>query len=283
MEKLDRLGWAEDIGVRAFGVHVGVRVSTAGVLPQVLPLLPPGCMKSRRATVQRLYSLVIAEGSQRAGVRRMHILYADSSRIARDTELGHVLAALETDLHRYIAEASPEMTFLHAGVVGWQGRAILLPGRSLSGKTTLVRELLRLGATYYSDEFAVVDDSGKVHPFTRPLGIREDSTYAQTKYTAETLGATSGIKPLPLGVVVICKYKAGARWKPALLSNGQGALELMANSIAVRNHPHQTLQRIQKLTAGTVFVKGTRGEANESAEPILNLNLLHRSNRGEKA
>jgi hypothetical protein len=270
MKKLDRLGWAEGIGVSAFGVHLGVRVSVAGVLPQVLPLLPPGCRKSRKATVQRLYSLLVAKGGQRAGVRRMHILFADSERIARDPELDEVLAALETDLHRYVAEAAPDMTFLHAGVVGWQGRAILLPGRSLSGKTTLVREMLRLGATYYSDEFAVVDDSGKVHPFARPLGIREDSTYVQTKYTAETLGAISGVKPLPLGAVVMCKYRAGARWKPAPLSHGQGALELMANSIAVRDRPQHTLRRIHKLMRSGVFVQGTRGEACESAESILN-------------
>jgi hypothetical protein len=280
MKKLNRLGWAEGIRVYTYGVHAGVRVSTPGLLPQISRLLPPGWKNSRRATMQRLYSLVVAQNGQRAGLRRMHILYADSERIARNTELDQVLAALETDLHRYVAEASPDMTFLHAGVVGWQGRAILLPGRSLSGKTTLVRELLRLGATYYSDEFAVVDDSGRVHPFPRPLGIREDSTYAQTNYTAESLGAASGVKPLPLGAVVICKYKAGAGWNPAPLSRGQGALELMANSIAVRNDPRQTLRRIQKLVRSAVCVRGTRGEANESATSILN--LLSAGNRQEK-
>lgn len=280
MTKLNRLGWAEGIGVQAFGVHAGVRVSMAGVLPQVLPLLPPGCKQSQRATVQRLYSLVVAKDNRRAGLRRMHILYADSLRIARDTELEQVLAALETDLHRYVAEASPDMTFLHAGVVGWQGQALLLPGRSLSGKTTLVRELLRLGATYYSDEFAVVDNSGRVHPFTRPLGIREDATHAQTKYSAETLGATSGVNPLPLGAVVICKYKAGTKWKPAPLTAGRGALELMSNSIAVRSRPQDTLRRIQKLAANAVFIKGTRGEAQESAAAILN--MVSSENRWEK-
>jgi hypothetical protein len=280
MKKLDRLGWAEGMRVYTYGVHAGVRVSTAGMLPQISGLLPPGWKNSRRATMQRLYSLVVAQNGQRAGLRPMHVLYADNERIARDTGLDQVLAALETDLHRYVAEASPDMTFLHAGVVGWEGRAILLPGHSLSGKTTLVREMLRLGATYYSDEFAVVDDSGKVHPFPRPLGIREDSTYAQTNYTAEKLGATSGVKPLPLGAVVICKYKAGARWNPALLSHGQGALELMANSIAVRNEPGKTLRRIHKLMRSAVFVKGTRGEACESAASILN--LLSAGGRQEK-
>src|SRR5260370_20083684 len=190
MKNLDRLGWAAGIGVRGFGVHTGVRVNAAGILPRISPLLPPGWKSSHRAIVQRLYSLVVAGDSQRTGLRRMHMLYADSERIARDTELDQVLATLETDLHRYIAEASPDMTFLHAGVVGWQGRAILLPGRSLSGKTSLVREMLRLGATYYSDEFAVVDDFGNIHPLPRPLGIREDSTLAQTKYAAATLAAT---------------------------------------------------------------------------------------------
>jgi hypothetical protein len=271
MQKLDRLGWAEGVVVSAFGVHIGIRVSTAEVLPRVLPLLPPGWKNSRRTSVQRLYSLVVPKADQRDGLRRMNILYADNVRIARDTDLDQVLAALETDLHRYTAETAPSMTFLHAGVVGWQGRAILLPGLSLSGKTTLVREMLRLGATYYSDEFAVVDNFGMVHPFSRPLGIREDSTFAQTKYSAGTFGAASGTKPLPLGAVVLCNYEAGARWKPVSLSAGQGALELMGSSIAVRTKPQHTLRRIQKLVKGAVFLKGARGEAGESAASILNL------------
>jgi hypothetical protein len=218
-----------------------------------------------------LYSLVVAQGRERAGMRRLHVLYADSMRVARGAALAQVLAAFETDLHRYTAEATSDMTFLHAGVVGWQGRAIVLPGHSFSGKTTLVREMLRLGATYYSDEFAVVDNSGLIHPFARPLGIRDDSSHSQTKYTAEVLGAASGVKPLPMGMAVICKFETGAQWRPAPLSQGQGALELLANSVAVRSQPHHTLSRLQKLAKQAVFIRGTRGEAREAAVSILNL------------
>jgi hypothetical protein len=271
MKKLDRLGWAEGLALSAFGIRTGVRVNVSGVLPRVLPLLPPGWRKFHSAIVQRLYSLVLAQGRERPGVRRLNVLYADSMPVARNASLDQVLTALETDLQRYTAEAASDMTFLHAGVVGWQGRAIVLPGRSLSGKTTLVREMLRLGATYYSDEFAVVDNAGLVHPFPRPLGIREDSSYAQTKYSAETLGATSGVKPLPMGMAVICKYEAGTQWQPAAFSRGQGALELLGNSIAVRSQPHGTLKRLQKLASHAVFIKGTRGEASEAAASILNL------------
>jgi hypothetical protein len=97
--------------------------------------------------------------------------------------------------------------------------------------------MLRLGATYYSDEFAVVDNNGLVHPFARPLGIRKERSYAHTKYTAHSLGVTTGVVPLPVGVTVISKYKAGARWQPTPMSRGQGALELLANSVAVRSRP----------------------------------------------
>ena len=114
MRKLDRLDWAEGLTLSTFGVHAAVRVNVSGVLAQVLPLLPPGWKKSRRVSVQRLYSLVVGEGCQRAGMRRLHVLYADSMRVARGAVLDQVLTALETDLHRYTAEATSDMTFLHA-------------------------------------------------------------------------------------------------------------------------------------------------------------------------
>jgi hypothetical protein len=76
MKKLDRLGWAEGLALSA----CGVRVNVPGVLARVLPLLPPGWKKSQNVVVQRLYSLVAAEGLERAGMRRLHVLYADGAR-----------------------------------------------------------------------------------------------------------------------------------------------------------------------------------------------------------
>ena len=63
--------------------------------------------------------------------------------------------------------------FVHAGVVAVDGRALLLPGGSFTGKTTLVAALLRAGAQYGSDEYAVLDEAGLVLPaYPRPLSIR---------------------------------------------------------------------------------------------------------------
>jgi hypothetical protein len=83
-----------------------------------------------------------------------------------------VLDAFESALRIRIAEMAPRRVFVHAGVVGRRNLAIILTGKSYTGKTTLVRELIRSGADYYSDEYAVLDAGGKVHPFLRPLEIR---------------------------------------------------------------------------------------------------------------
>jgi hypothetical protein len=42
---------------------------------------------------------------------------------------------------------------------------MVLPGKSFAGKTTLVAALVRAGAEYWSDEYAVLDANGDVHPY----------------------------------------------------------------------------------------------------------------------
>ena len=66
--------------------------------------------------------------------------------------LDEVIRALQTDLQLFVATEALSRLFVHAGVVGWRGRAILVPGTSFSGKTTLVAAMVQAGASYYSDE-----------------------------------------------------------------------------------------------------------------------------------
>jgi hypothetical protein len=175
----------------------------------------------------------------------------------------------QSDLHLFVAELARRRVFLHAGVVGWCGRAILIPGRSFSGKTTLVTELIRVGATYYSDEYAVLDASGRVHPYPRPLAIREDKSGRPTRYPVEALGGVAGIKPLPVGLVLVSQYRPGARWRPRPLSPGQGALALLENAVSIRRQPEVVLPTLQRVVAGSRIVKSARGEARHMAEEVL--------------
>ncbi|HHT9155565.1 MAG TPA: hypothetical protein ACFYD5_07105 [Candidatus Tripitaka sp. YC43] len=59
---------------------------------------------------------------------------------------------------------------LHAGAVVKNGRAILLPGKSESGKSTLTLGLMNYGYKYLTDEISAIHhETVEVAPFQRPI------------------------------------------------------------------------------------------------------------------
>jgi hypothetical protein len=202
-------------------------------------------------------------------VRRFNLLYENHVRIARTLDLKQIFETLESSLRLYVAESAQRRLFVHAGVVGWRGQAIVIPGRSFSGKTTLVAELVRAGATYYSDEYAIFDSKGRVHPFPKPLSMRVSGGIEQQDVPVEEIGGRAGVKPLPVGLVVMSEYKAGARWRPKQLSAGVGALALLSNTVAARKEPEKALKTLERVVSCAPVLKGTRGEAFEVVKAIL--------------
>jgi hypothetical protein len=269
MEKIDRLGWAAGFVFTSYGVRIGVRTNRPEILPQLRDLLPPEVRFSGSPIVDRVYSLLIGGLGPRPNLRRFNLLYGDLERLARTMDQEEVLERFESNLQLYLAETARNRVFLHAGVVGWKGQAIVIPGRSFTGKTTLVAELMRAGAKYYSDEYAVLDIRGRVHPFPKPLGIRQDETARQVRYTVDALGGDAGIKPLPVGLVIISEYKNGARWRPRRLSPGRGVLALLTNAIPARRQPEATFSTLRQVIATAKVLKGVRGEAVETVASII--------------
>jgi len=280
MEKIDRLGWAAGFSFVAYVRRIGVRSNDPSMLDKVRPVLPYGSRPVSGGTVERMYSIIAGGGDAGAKVRRFNVLYGDWDRIARTMDLGELLEALEVNMRMFAAEFARRRIFIHAGVVGVRGQAILIPGRSFTGKTTLVAELVRAGARYYSDEFAVLDERGRVHPFLKPLSLREGSGYGQTDHPVERFGMP-GEKPLPVGLVVVSEYGEGASWEPQLLSPGEGALELLANAVAARRDPERVLSTLQEVVSQAPVLKGDRGEARETAEAILEMLKAGPDARGE--
>src|SRR6266542_2108733 len=269
MAKLDRLGWADGISVLSYGVRVGVRVNDTSVLKSVIDRLPPGSKLSPVRVVDHLYSLIAGDAKPDSKMRRLSLGSWNLIRIARSRRFDDVLEAFESHVQLTVAEHAPRRVFVHAGVVGWNDRAILIPGISHSGKTTLVDQLIRAGATYYSDEYAVVDGRGYVHPYPRPLGIRLPNSPNGEKVHAQEIGAEVGSKPLRIGLVVSTRYKEGARWRPRQLTRGRGVLELMANTVSARSQPELAFTALPKALASARILKGVRGEASEVVNSIL--------------
>ena len=272
-EELRGVAWREAQVFTSYGLRIGVRVDETGFLEKLQPHLPPLWKPSRSAVVDKLYSVLVRRGaSLRSSLR--HRLYADAEVVAEFVTVKSLLDLLESQLQLYVAEFAPGRVFIHAGVVGWRGKAIVIPGRSFTGKTSLVAELVRAGATYYSDEYAVLDERGIVSPYPRKLSIRtRGKVIRAVKREAEELGGRTGRKPLPIGLVVVSEYREGGRFRPRQLSAGEGVLALLNNTLSVRRQPEVALATVTRAIAGARLIKSPRGEAAEIAADLLALLL----------
>ena len=269
MEKIDRLGWAAGINFLAYGLRIGIRANKSEVLKRSLDYLPPKWKPASSPVVDYLYSVIGGGSEGQSKVRHYNLLYAGPFRLARVMDLDKLFEILESDLQLNIAERARSRLFVHAGVVGWKSRAIIVPGSSFSGKTTLVAALVRAGATYYSDEYAVFDRWGRVHPYPRPLCIRQENNGRSKRFPVEAFGGVPGDKPLRVGLIVLTEYQPGARWRTRSLSPGQAALALLAHTVPVRRRPRSALATIRRVVPGTKVVKGVRGEAEQIVDSLL--------------
>jgi len=197
-------------------------------------------------------------------------LYTEDESISQRTISSIVLEGLGSKLRLTIAEFAVRRVFVHSGVVGWKGKAILFPGSSFSGKTTLTAEMARLGADYYSDEYAVVDEQGWVEPFAKMLSVRGVADdHSQVEYPVESFGGRSGTQTIPVGFVFFSEFEAGAVWNPKELSPGSGLLAMIKNTIPIRHDPSFVLPVLNRVVTNSTAFESKRGDARETALKII--------------
>ena len=93
--------------------------------------------------------------------------------IYRSSDYRYILEYLEYDIYNLLVDRLSEYYLVHAGVVSHDDKAIVLPGRSGGGKTTLIAGLLKDSFKYLTDEIGVIDPHTlKVHPFPKPLNMK---------------------------------------------------------------------------------------------------------------
>jgi hypothetical protein len=252
-----------EIAFEAFGVRLAVGASPPELLDRVRPYLPPGWRACPASTVERRFALAIEETGTYAVTRDGKTLGG-----GRGIELELALELLDSQMRLYIGRKAPNSIFVHAGAVAHRGKAIVMPAKSFGGKTTLVAALVRAGATYYSDEFAVLDQEGLVHPYAKPLSIRGDG-WMQTDHPVDSFGGVAGEDALPLGAIVVTTYRSGAEWRPRRLSAGGGAMALVANAVPAQERPEEVLRTIARAAEAAVVIESDRGEAEEVAPQLL--------------
>jgi hypothetical protein len=187
--------------------------------------------------------------------------------------LGHVVGTLVTLLTRLL--------FVHAGVVALEGRGMILVGESGSGKTSTVAAFLRRGATYLSDEVALLDPTaGAVIPFVIPMAVK-----AWTRKAAGMLPAgrpvirergveyflPNGLEPGPVladTFVLLGRGKLGAQLSPISRAAMLLALAQHASSFKQQHRVRQAFTGFSKL------LRNARCFALETAHPASQVDRL---------
>lgn len=270
--------------INCLGVRLGVRSNNLSLFKEVkenlAEILPVSQDEITDGKVEHWISIVKGEEN-----KKEFTVYKDEEFTARNFSKEIIYDLIVSKIRATVAEFASDYVFLHAGAVSCEGKAIIIPGKSRMGKTTLVTELIKRGCEYLSDEFAVIDKKGLVHPFAKKLSVRGIiDEHRQIDVDIERYGAVAGKKPVPIGFVLVAEYKLSKRKiKPAIKINtsGAGVMSAVSNSISVRRNPKFVLEVLSNVVNQAVVLEASRGEAAEFAEFLLN--FLREIKRSQEA
>ena len=237
------------------GVEIGLRCNDQSVLTQLERRFAPAwsVRRSGPEAVDHLYSLKVGASSRRQGVRNYHLVYAGTTRIARTLDLDEAVRALERSLLEALGFLVQDGFLLKAGVCVNQGTALIIAGESGAGISTLLEALVRQGATYYSDAYAVINDDGLVSPF--PVAFANFDT---------TGGAD---KPVALGAFLWMQYQPEVQGlQVSKASPGRAALKLTGRCPGLNAG---RLKQLAELVERTPFWEGVRGDSLLASKELL--------------
>src|SRR5207302_5716377 len=108
----------------------------------------------------------------------------------------------------------------------------------------------------------------RAHPFARPLRLRVDGDVDVRAVAPEALGKV-GRRALPVALVALAEYRAGATFRPRTVAPGAAVLRLLLNAPAARLKPRAAMAALRPLVERAQVVRGVRGEAREAAQRLL--------------
>jgi HprK-related kinase A len=112
----------------------------------------------------------------RRWVRRQVVFTLDGFRPFEPLPIAHAYPLFEWALNWCIANVAHQYLILHAAVIERHGRAVILPGPPMSGKSTLCAGLVSRGWRLLSDELTLIGtEDHKVAPVPRPISLKNES------------------------------------------------------------------------------------------------------------
>lgn len=273
-EKIETIGWREKFSLKCYGSVINIRSDREGFKSELLKYLPVFEQSDSFEYSTKAVSLVTREEQNING------LYYNNERVSEFEKFeGEAVESVADKILMIMAVVSlPSKLYLHAGAVVWQGLGILIPGTSYSGKTTLVKEFIKAGADYYSDDCIILDEGCRMLPFPRDLAVRTEN--GRVHRSAEFYGAKNGVEGTRIDLILFPEYAPDAVWKLVKLLPGESVLKLMDNlyyRASVGLAPAKIVEFLSDLTKQTQIFGGTRGEASEVVSWVYQ-NFRHEKN-----
>ncbi len=185
------------------------------------------------------------------------------------------------------------MLAIHAGVVAFDERAVILAGPSGHGKSTLTLALVRAGGTLLTDEMAIIaPDDRTILPFPRGIHVRPDTfaMFPQLAFVqrrerydlgggsewaigARDLAAAFGAGlggPTRLGGIVVLGDVPDPRRAMSLtpLSPAVAALDLLRGTPAGATDFAGTMRRLGAITTDVRCTRLRMGQLEASADAV---------------
>jgi hypothetical protein len=250
-------------GIHAFGVRIAIFPESKGVRQfldrYTLPWLP-------RVTAEPENAHAVFRVTADSDGSTFHV--SGNGAVESAAGLTAVAPALQRLLDEAIIHNQTRLAAIHAGVVAAGGAAVLLPGLSHAGKSSLVAELLRQGGVYFSDEYALLDAKGRVHPYPRALLLRNGRPQQRPALPGE-FHAESATSAADIRLILAVHYDPAGTWAVNPVSQSEGLLILLKNTPHVLAESPWIMGPLRQALAGAACYAGIRGDAAEAAAVIL--------------
>ena len=253
-----------EFGIQAFDSSIGVECTNSEIRDALYRYLFPPLPHNDYAPSSP--DILVCVDQTAEGFR---VVINDEFVVAVSTLHDAALAVVKA-LDDAVVHRMKKFRAVHAGAVLIEGSALVIPGTTHAGKSSLVAELLRRGASHLSDEYALIDSEGRAHSYPRPLLLRNGRPM-QSLVLPEELNSSFVSHPAPVGWILAVDYVPSGEWDVQEISQSSAVM------ILLRNTPHEMAQSPEmidsfvRVAGNAVCLAGKRGDAVEAANRVLDL------------
>ncbi len=192
--------------------------------------------------------------------------------IYRSPYYRYILEYLEYKIYTLLIDRFSNYYLIHAGVVAHDDKAIVLPGSSGGGKTTLIAGMLKNGFRYLTDEIGIIDPHTlRVYPFPKPLNMKIGSLSLFDNFEPEmelinkhemniedkihhVLVKSSSIhamdKPIPVRDIIFVRYDPRGKSRLRPISRANAIFELAKCSFNHYRFKEKGIDILESLVRG---------------------------------